>query len=96
MMTFPSENPNHPGPGYWRYETGGELKEAVTRYLNSHPLTRRDMGFLRAYLIQWIEAPVWGKSRHIPELRQAAYRISTRADIEDWTARAFEIGIDPW
>ena len=96
--------PGHPdAPKYWRHETGGRLAIAVENFLNNRLMTVRDVALVRAYLVQWIESPVWEMSPTFDEharaglavLRQRARRIGTVADIHHWIHDALAEGQDP-
>ena len=96
----PAPNP----PGYWMNEAGGELAPAVMRYLDdASSLSVRDIRLIRAYLVQWINSPVWEANPHtspagrqeLEELRLAAARIDTRRAIDEWIEVAADWGIDP-
>ncbi len=86
-------------PGYWMTETGGQLRPAVEAYLRGEPLSPDQIGLLRAYLRQWIDAPSWiAPPEHpqaIVELRARVAGLTTRAAIAAWLEDALEIGIDP-
>ena len=97
--------PDHPdAPKYWRYETGGDLRPAIERYLE-HPrkVTVRDVVLIRAYIRQWIDSPVWDANPHataesrrvLAALRIRATGISNLADISAWFAAAASNGLDP-
>lgn len=82
-------------PGYWMYEQSGVLGPAVARYFGYEPLSAGDIGALRAYLRQWITLGAW-KGEGLEELRASVETISSRADIDRWTAQAAKLDIDPW
>jgi hypothetical protein len=91
------------GPGYWMYETSGVLRPAVEAYLNHQPLRADHIAALRAYLRQWIMAPVWDDNPHadaedhiwLLRMRQAIDGLTTRAAITSWLRQAEEQGLDP-
>jgi len=91
-------------PGYWMQEVGGELIPAVKRYLEgTDPLSVRDVALIRAYLVQWIDSPVWdlnpygndSLSEELKELRRAAPELRNRRQIEHWVEVAADWGMDP-
>ena len=94
---------NDGAPGYWMYETSGMLRPAIERYLTGAALTEEDLAALRAYLRQWIKAPIWDQNPHAgPAERAWLARMRTRIDdltsrkaISDWLADAIDGGIDP-
>ncbi|HYJ44057.1 MAG TPA: hypothetical protein VEW06_06335 [Xanthobacteraceae bacterium] len=79
-------------PGYWLYETSGVLQPAVRSYLRGDDLSAGQIAALRAYLRQWIYAPVW---EDVAELRASTDGLTSRAAIAAWLDRANELGIDP-
>jgi hypothetical protein len=81
-------------PGYWMHETSGVLRPAVTAYLNDEPLTGEHVAALRAYLRQWIFAPMW-RGEVVEELRGGIDSLTSRQAISDWLWRAQDEGIDP-
>jgi hypothetical protein len=83
------------GPGYWMNEQSGFLAPVVEAYIQGEPMTLRDIGIMRAYLRQWIQAPVWNGGEAIEELRRGIDEIISRAGIESWLERALDVGIDP-
>lgn len=89
------------GPGYWSHETSGVLAPAVMRYLNGIKLSGDDLAALRAYIRQWIMHPVWnenpyGGATSLASLRDQVDSLTSRWQIDLWTERAQDIGIDPW
>lgn len=81
-------------PGYWMNETSGVLRPAVEAYLENRPLTLTEIAAIRAYLRQWIFAPVW-RGTEIDGLRDAIDSLTNQAQIKIWIDRAIEIGADP-
>jgi hypothetical protein len=85
------------------HESSGRLAEAMKRYLKEEPLSNYDIGLIRAYLVQWIESPVWDDNPNLDaagraelqELRQAAHKITSRRAIAEWVEVATDWGIDP-
>ncbi len=82
------------GPGYWQNETSGVLRPAVEAYLRGGPLTAMQIATMRAYLRQWIAAPVW-TGPGIEKLRADIERLTDRKAINAWLDRAEQEGIDP-
>lgn len=81
-------------PHYWRNETSGVLQPAVMAYLEGGEMTAGQISALRAYLRQWIAAPVW-HGPEVHELREGIDRLTSREAIGNWLAIAVERGIDP-
>ena len=99
---IPVDDPR--APKYWRYETGGELAAAVTRYLHRpRDLSAYDVALIAAYVQQWIDSPAWEANPHaneegrarLAELRIRARHIKTIADLHRWFASAISEGMDP-
>jgi hypothetical protein len=83
-------------PYHWIWETGDGLRPAVERYLRHEPLSIKDIALIRAYLLQWVRAPVWySADAQMVELRTAVEDIKTRGDIERSIAMAVILGMDP-
>jgi hypothetical protein len=82
------------GPGYWQDETSGVLRPAVEAYLHGEPMTFAQVAAMRAYLRQWIGAPVWAGDG-IDELRRSVDGLGSRFAIADWLNQAERLGIDP-
>jgi hypothetical protein len=96
--------PDHKdAPKYWRHETGGRLAIAVENFLNNRLMTVRDVALVRAYLVQWIDSPIWEMNPSIDAeslaalnaLRLRARRIGAVADIHHWIHDALAEGHDP-
>lgn len=81
-------------PGYWMYETSGVLRPAVETYLYGEPMTAAQIAAMRAYLRQWIFAPVW-QGAEVGELRERIDGLTTREAIAAWLDDADACGIDP-
>lgn len=89
---------------FWMYETGGELKPAIMRFLQDQPLSDEDIRLIRVYLVQWAKSPAWelnphmdaSEAKRLRDLRSLAYKIKTRAEIEAWAAAATAEGMDPF
>lgn len=91
-------------PKYWRDETSGKLAAAVRSYLdNPDAMTLREIGYLRAYMSQWIQSPVWDLNPHAGDASRAALAglragvgaITSGADIRAWLRAAEDQGLDP-
>jgi len=85
-------------PRYWRDETSGKLAVAIQSYLSGADLDERQISWIRVYLRQWIDAPVWDcdcESVILASLRSAVSLLTSQAKISLWLHRALEIGIDP-
>jgi hypothetical protein len=81
-------------PGFWKNETGGELRGAVETYLCGRPITREQVALLRAYLRQSINAPgLQGPA--IEVLRVSVNTLCTQIDVDHWLDRALDAGVDP-
>ena len=79
-------------PGYWMSETSGVLRPVVEAYLQRQPMEPEQIATMRAYLRQWIMAPEWCG---VDDLRLDVDKLTDRAAIDDWLARADAVGIDP-
>jgi hypothetical protein len=91
-------------PKYWRDETSGHLALAVERWLTEpEAMTLNDIRLMRAYCVQWVDAPAWHLNPHagaleraaLQNLRLAARHIYTAKALAEWLARAEAIGMDP-
>ena len=82
-------------PGYWMAETSGELAGAVRRYVSGATLAERELELMKAYLRQWTDAPMWGPSEDLDELRIRVQLIETEADIHYCVAELVGLGMDP-
>lgn len=90
-------------PGYWMHEQSGALRRAIEAYLSCEPMTREQVGLIREYLRQWIDAKCWDANPHIDDagrdrlafLRRMIYNVTARTTIEAWLAAAADIGMDP-
>lgn len=91
------------GPGYWMYEISGVLRAAVGAYLNDEPMTAQDIAAMRAYLRQWIGAPIWDQNPHagpqervwLAQMRARVDGLTSRAAINRWIDEATDQGLDP-
>lgn len=81
-------------PGYWMNETSGVLRPAVEAYLNGGPMTGEQVAAMRAYLRQWINAPVW-MAPDLDALRAAVDDLASWGDINRWLREVDHWGIDP-
>lgn len=90
-------------PKYWMYETGGELAQAIERFLKFEPLHPSDILLMRAYCRQWIDSPVWERKptmtnaarQELAELRRTVRDIETRQQLSIWLYAAEGFGADP-
>lgn len=84
-------------PGYWMFETGGELRPAVERFIRGQHLSLRDIKLIRAYCCQWVGAPVWADNAagDLERLRELARVLTNREAIEAWVQLAEDFGMDP-
>jgi DNA transposition AAA+ family ATPase len=85
---------DHPMPGYWMHETSGVLRPAVAAYLSGGDRTAEQIAAMRAYLRQWIMAPVW-RGSEVPVLRRLIDTLTSRAAIARWLELAEGAGVDP-
>lgn len=85
---------DHPMLGYWMHETSGVLRPAVAAYFAGGDMTAEQIAAMRAYLRQWIMAPVW-RGPEVSVLRRSIDGLTSRAAIELWIALAAEVGLDP-
>lgn len=86
-----------PIPFYWMNETSGRLRPAIEAYLKGAALDDGQIAAIRAYLRQWINAPVW-HGPAINDLRAGIDGLVSRQAIHDWldeAAEAAEAEIDP-
>jgi hypothetical protein len=81
------------GPGYWMHETSGVLRPAVEAYLNRATMTPEQIATIRAYLRQWICAPVW--KGEFEDLLGRIDGLTSREAICEWLDDAADWGIDP-
>lgn len=82
-------------PRYWLYETSGKLRPAVEAYLAGGTMTPEQIAAMRAYLRQWIMAPVWANLGALAELRAGVDGLTSRAAIAAWIDAAMDEGVDP-
>lgn len=80
-------------PGYWMYETSGQLRPAIAHYLNREVLSDEEIAVIRAYFKQWIEGDFEGEG--VEDLRKSVDAIGSRSAIDRWLRGAVELGIDP-
>lgn len=81
-------------PLYWRNEAS-VLPAIVTKFINGELLTLEEIGSMRSYLTQWIDAPGWRGGEELAELRRLVRTIRTNSEVREWVYRAVEIGADP-
>jgi hypothetical protein len=70
------------------------LGPAIKAYLFEHPMTTEQIAVKRAYLRQWIMAPVW-MGAGVEELRADIDKLTTPDAFENWLRRADYLGVDP-
>lgn len=75
------------------HEISGQLRPAITAYLQGEPIDGRQIAAVRAYLRQWM-AGDW-RGPMIDVLRTQVEELTTREDISRWLDRALDVGIDP-
>lgn len=89
-------SPDDPrAPKYWMWETSGVLHAVVKAYLEGDEMTVEQVGWMRAYVRQWVSSPVWSGTPELEKLQSDVDEIRTRPDIDAWLSRALQIGIDP-
>jgi hypothetical protein len=81
-------------PHFWMNEASGVLRPAVEAYLHGERMTPEQIGAMRGYLRQWIEADVW-RGPLVDVLRTKVDDIITQGDISAWLDLADDAGIDP-
>lgn len=90
-------------PNYWTFETGGELRPAIERYICGEELTVRDLYLIKAYLKQWVDSPAWEANPHLtPEgvaqlslLRAKVSQARTAPQLVACVELAGEMGMNP-
>jgi hypothetical protein len=90
---LPPDNPR--APKYWIHETSGVLEPVVRAYLNGDQLTTQQLILMRAYLYQWVSAPVWAPSGALEELRLRVAAAQSNEDIDLCIEAAVAMGMDP-
>ena len=85
---------SHDAHGYWMWETTGALRPAVKAYLAGAAMTPEQIVAMRAYLRQWINAPVW-RGAAANALRADIDNLTSRQAIAAWLEAAVDAGIDP-
>jgi hypothetical protein len=75
-------------------ETTGVLRPAVEAYLSGSEMTGEQIVTMRAYLHQWINAPVW-RGAAVDALRIGIDGLTSRQAICNWLADALDAGVDP-
>lgn len=81
-------------PGYWMNESSGLLANTVSRYLAGDELGDVDLPLMRAYLRQWIEAPLF-VGPEVEALRAGVDELQSTDDVRAWLERAIDAGVDP-
>jgi hypothetical protein len=82
------------GPEYWMHETSGRLEAAIWALLEDEPLNDEQIAIVRAYLRQWIMAPVW-HGPPVAGLRRRIDELTSTAAIRRWLDDALSENIDP-
>jgi hypothetical protein len=86
-------------PGYWMHETSGVLAPVVRKYLEGGDLDEQEVAVMRAYLRQWVNAPVWlavpGEPAGLEQLRRDVGGLRSSGDVKAWLERALALGVDP-
>lgn len=97
-------------PKLWLDETSGQLRPVVQAYYDGKGLTTVSIALLRAYLVQWVDSPVWDlrPEQHtvasvvendyrteLKRLRRSVRKLQTAAEIREWLIAAGELGIEP-
>ena len=93
-MVYPAAMTTSHVPGFWTNETTGVLRPAVEAYLRGGPMSDDQVSAMRAYLRQWIAAPVWHGAM-VDVLRTQIEALDSRDEIDRWLERAEGEGIDP-
>jgi hypothetical protein len=75
-------------------ETSGVLAPVVRKYLEGGELEPGELGTMRAYLRQWVNAPGF-VGADVERLRGAIDGISSTIKLRVWIADAMNAGIDP-
>ena len=86
--------PHMSEPRYWMDETSGELRSAIEAFLSGGPMKDVQIAVLRAYLRQWIYAPVW-RGPAIPNLQRRIANLTNVIAIRAWIKDALAEGLDP-
>lgn len=81
-------------PGYWMKETSGVLRPVVGAYLAGGEMTREQLGAMKAYCRQWINAPGF-RGPKVETLRNLVNHIDSRVTLAAWLNQAEECGCDP-
>jgi hypothetical protein len=82
------------GPGYWMNEVSGKLEPAIFALLEGDQLTEEQIVLIRAYLRQWIMAPVW-HGEALDALQARVDGLTTTEAIRRWLDDALKVNIDP-
>ncbi len=90
-------------PGYWMDETSGVLRPAVEAFLTGQSMTLAQIGAMRSYLRQWVDASIWDENPlaglhgllWLASMRLSCDELVSREAIARWIAKAVDGGIDP-
>jgi hypothetical protein len=85
------------------YETSGVLRPVIEAYLRGEPMTQPQIAVMRAYLRQWVCAPMWNTNPHagreehawLARMRARIDDLTSRKAINDWLEDAVDGGLDP-
>lgn len=94
MASMQSQPHNRP-PAYWMYETSGKLEPVVRAFLNNERLTETQITIMRAYLWQWLSAPVWAWCGELDTLLRRVSEAKTQEQLSRCISAAEELGMDP-
>lgn len=87
-------------PHYWQDEKNDSLRPVVIAYLGGDTMSTDNIACLRAYLRQWVSAPVWtkyiGDSLALSVLRMSIDEVTTAEHLRCWIKVAVDAGLDPF
>lgn len=97
------------GPNYWQNEQTGQLRGAVTAYLDNRtrntPISPADCELVAEYIRHWIHAPMYDVNPYhridpqgkkiLADLRAEADALTDADSIDRWIHKALDHGIDP-
>lgn len=90
---LPRDHPD--APKFWMNESSGILKPVIEAYVNGKELTDKQIALMRAYLYQWVAAPVWIQTAALEILKLRVAAIKTNDDLRTAISKAVEMNIDP-
>lgn len=98
-LTFPRTYPEK-APRSYQEDLTGRLPNAVrTLFHQPRGVSQQQMALLDDYCSYYINAPCWytaGMENAFEALRREITGITDAAHLQDWLARALELGIDPF